>query len=70
MLSFSLLTFAGSFLWSLGLAYGGYVLGENWEKVRRAMRPFDIPILVIGVLLVGFYIYRRLRNEARRIREP
>ena len=70
LLSFSLLTFAGSFLWSLGLAYGGYVLGENWETLRRAMRPFDIPILVIGVLLVGFYIYRRLRNEARRIREP
>ena len=28
---FSLYTFTGSFPWSLGLAYGGYLLGENWE---------------------------------------
>lgn len=73
LLPFSLLTFAGSFLWSLGLAYGGYILGENWEGLRRAMRPFDIPILVVAVVLVSLYVYRRLRalrNEAQRAEEP
>ncbi len=68
LLSFSLLTFAGSFLWSLGLAYGGYVLGENWETLRQYMRPFDIPILVAVVVLIGLYVYHRLRtlrDEAR-----
>ena len=44
---FSLYTFAGSFIWSLGLAYGGFMLGENWEDLRAVMRPFDIPILLI-----------------------
>ena len=44
---FSLYTFAGSFIWSLGLAYGGFLLGENWEDLRAVMRPFDIPILLI-----------------------
>ncbi len=30
---FSLYSFLGSLSWSLGLAYGGYVLGRNWEKL-------------------------------------
>lgn len=63
LLRFSILTFAGSFPWSWALAYGGYVLGDNWEAVRRAMRPFDIPILVVGVVLVGLYIYRHVRKS-------
>ena len=73
LMRFSILTFLGSFPWSLGLAYGGYILGENWEVLRRAMRPFDIPILVVAAALVSFYFYRRLRhlrNEAQRAEEP
>ncbi len=62
LLRFSALTFAGSFLWSLGLAYGGYVLGENWEALRRVMRPFDIPILLVLVVFVGLYVYRHVRH--------
>ncbi len=72
LLRFSILTFLGSFPWSLGLAYGGYVLGDNWEALRRGMRPFDIPVLVAVVALVGFYLYRRVRKlrlEANRLKE-
>ena len=68
LLRFCVLTFLGSFPWSLGLAYGGYVLGENWEALRRVMRPFDIPILLVLVVLVGLYVYRHVRHwrdEAR-----
>ena len=55
-------SFAGSFLWSLGLAWAGFVLGENWEDLREWMRPADIPI-VIGVLaLVALYVYRHVRR--------
>ena len=35
---FLIYTFLGSFIWSAGLAYGGYQLGENWERLRLAMR--------------------------------
>ena len=72
LLRFSILTFLGSYPWSLALAYGGYVLGDNWESLRRAMRPFDIPIIVVVLLLVGIAVYRRLihlRDEARRVKE-
>lgn len=59
---FSLLTFLGSFPWSLGLAYGGFLLGENWEDLRSAMRPFDIPILVVAVAAAGWFFSRRIRS--------
>ena len=58
---FSAYTFAGSFPWSLGLAYGGFFLGENWESLRSVMRPFDIPILVLLAAAMGWFIFRRVR---------
>lgn len=62
---FSILTFVGSFPWSLGLAWAGYLLGENWERTREWMRPADIPILIVLAALVAWYIYRRVRTVLR-----
>ena len=62
LLPFMLLTFAGSFIWSLGLAYAGYQLGENWESIRDIMRPVEIPILIAVLLLVAYYVYRHVRQ--------
>ncbi len=59
---FSLYTFAGSFIWSLGLAYGGFLLGENWEDLRAVMRPFDIPILLILVAGAIWLLVRRIKS--------
>ena len=58
---FSLYTFTGSFLWSLGLAYGGYLMGENWEVLRSAMRPFDIPIVVVIALAGAWFLVHRIK---------
>ncbi len=55
-------TFVGSFIWSAGLAYGGYQLGEHWEQIRILMRPLDPIILAVCLVLVAFYIYRHLRT--------
>ena len=59
---FTGLSFLGSFPWSLGLAYGGFLLGEHWEDLRGVMRPFDYPIIAVVLLLVGLYIYRRIKE--------
>lgn len=61
LLKFSIYTFLGSFPWCWGLAYGGYILGEHWEKIRQVMRPFDLPILVALLGLLTFYLYKRLK---------
>ncbi|MBI3744445.1 MAG: DedA family protein [Chloroflexi bacterium] len=64
---FSILTFIGSLPFSFALAYGGYKLGEHWTRIRDDMRPFDIPIVIIIVLLIAWYLwrhYRRLKAES------
>ncbi len=58
---FSFYTFVGSYPWSLGLAYGGFILGENWEDLRRVMRPFDFPIAGIILVVVAWFIYHRIK---------
>ena len=59
LLPFVALTFVGSFIWSTGLALGGYVLGSNWENMREIMRPFDLPIIVaISFLMLGYLFYK------------
>jgi membrane protein DedA with SNARE-associated domain len=62
LLKFSLYAFIGSFIWSLGLAYGGYALGQNWESLREAMRPFDYPIIAAVLLLIVFYFWWKIRQ--------
>jgi membrane protein DedA with SNARE-associated domain len=59
---FSILTFTGSFLWCAALALGGYLLGANWEELRRVMRPFDYPILAVLLLGLAYYVYRHIRH--------
>jgi membrane protein DedA with SNARE-associated domain len=69
LLRFTIYTFLGSYPWSLGLAYGGYILGENWERLRAVMRPFDIPILVALLVLLALYIWRHIRDVRRQARK-
>lgn len=61
-LSFSVLTFAGSFIWSLLLASAGYVLGANYERVSAWMRPFDLPIGLAIVALAALYVFRHVQS--------
>jgi membrane protein DedA with SNARE-associated domain len=58
---FVLYTFLGSFPWSAGLAWAGAV----WQPraIREALRPFDIPIIAVILLLVAWFVYRNLRNR-------
>ncbi|MER3398608.1 MAG: alkaline phosphatase [Chloroflexota bacterium] len=59
---FIVLSFVGSFPWSVGLAYAGYLLGEHWESIRAVMRPLDIPIIIGLLVLVILFVRRRLQE--------
>jgi membrane protein DedA with SNARE-associated domain len=61
-IKFLIYTFIGSFIWSAGLAYGGYQLGAHWEQLREVMRPFDPLIITIILAAVIFYIYRHVKK--------
>jgi len=60
---FALYAFLGSFIWSTALAWGGYLLGQNWERLREAMRPFDYPILGVVLALIAVAVVLRLRHR-------
>jgi membrane protein DedA with SNARE-associated domain len=59
---FLVYTFLGSFIWSVGLAYGGYKLGEHWGQIRVIMRPFDPFIITLAIVFVALYIYRHVKH--------
>ncbi len=63
---FVIFTFVGSFIWCAILSYGGYVLGSNWEVLREAMRPFDIPIAIIILAAVAYYVYHHVQKGKKR----
>ena len=61
---FCVYSFVGSFPWCLGLAYVGFVMGENWTALREHFHKFDIVIAV--VLIAGFVVWVYLHFKHRR----
>jgi len=59
---FTLLSFAGSFIWCLALGGAGYYMGQHWRQVRELMRPFDIPVALALLALLVWYVRRHLRR--------
>ncbi len=64
-LVFSILTFVGSVIWSFGLAWLGYVLGSQFEEVRESIGWIDYPIVLVVLILVGWFIYYSWKSRKR-----
>ncbi len=62
ILNFSVLTFAGSLIWSTFLTWLGFILGKNWGVVRVYFHEFDYLILGLILLAVGWWIWRHLKK--------
>lgn len=60
---FSFLTFSGSFLWSGFMALVGFYLGENWMVLEGYFRKFDYLIVIIIVVVLGYYIYNKIKSR-------
>jgi membrane protein DedA with SNARE-associated domain len=65
---FCLYTFVGAFIWCIPLTWFGYHLGPKWEDFRERARVLDYPIAFVILLLVGLFLWHRLR-ELRHERE-
>lgn len=68
LVRFTLFSFVGSFIWCALLAWGGYHFGEHWEELRAIMRPFDIPIALVILAALGYYVYRHIGKSRKRAR--
>lgn len=65
-LPFFLLSFLGSAAWTLILVLGGYVLGDQYERIAEQVKPLSY--IVLGVLLSGiaYFLWRRLSANGRK----
>jgi len=66
---FSLFTFVGALPWTFGLALGGYTLGANYDDIRSVTRPFDVPIILVILGLVSWFVWHRVREIRAESRE-
>lgn len=63
-LQFSIFTFLGSTVWSGILATLGYVLGGNWTVIGSYISRYeDIVLIIIGVVVVGFVVYKLINRK-------
>jgi membrane protein DedA with SNARE-associated domain len=64
VLPFSVVTILGAIPWNLALAYAGYKLGQNYERVSSALGPFTLPLaIVVLLLIIAAYDYGRRLGE-------
>ncbi len=66
---FIVYTLLGAFPWTFGLAWGGYLLGDNYDAIRDVSRPFDIPILGSVLALLAWFVWHRVRTIRAESRE-
>ncbi len=66
LLPFLLLTTLGSAIWSALLAYAGYVLGANYDKVEQFISPISkgvvAIVLLFGIWFIGSRILEKLKK--------
>lgn len=59
---FVVLTFFGSLLWSLFLAWIGLTLGQNWHSIGPYFHKLDVVIVVFILAAAVYYVYYKLRK--------
>lgn len=64
---FSLYTLVGCLPWSYGLAYGGYALGRNWEKLARNVELVAYGVAALLVAGVVILVIRAKRKRSRAV---
>ncbi|MEL6602126.1 MAG: DedA family protein [Cyanobacteria bacterium J06614_10] len=64
MFNFLLFSTLGSVVWITFLAWAGYLLGENYDRVAEFLGPISKIVLIsLAVLLVGWVLFQWIRNR-------
>ncbi|HEV3312549.1 MAG TPA: DedA family protein, partial [Chloroflexota bacterium] len=56
---FFLFSVLGSIIWCTFLTILGRVLGDHWNRISNATRPFEVPIVIGVVVLLALYLFWR-----------
>lgn len=57
---FSVYTLIGSLVWNIALVGGGYLLGDRWEQMEDPLELFQLVVVAVILLAVGWFAWRRL----------
>jgi len=63
---FILFTVLGSLVWTTILASVGYYLGAHWDSIGPIYNKFQLVIIVLFIVLVGYYIYHKLQSGKKK----
>ncbi|GAA1139576.1 DedA family protein [Ornithinicoccus hortensis] len=63
VLTFTVLTLAGSLVWNSIFVFAGYHLGERWHLVEDYAGIFQKVVIVVVVLLLAWWLVNRLRSR-------
>jgi membrane protein DedA with SNARE-associated domain len=58
---FVVFSVAGAIPWVMLLVWGGFVLGDNWQQIKGALRGLDYVVAAAVVLLVALFVWRHVR---------
>lgn len=65
---FTLLTFAGTFIWCFILTYAGFLLGENWTAVSNFISSYEHLIIYVILAAMGAFVYFRRKHIMESLR--
>ena len=60
---FALFNFLGAALWVICIASAGYLFGQHWRTLARAMQRFNIAVLIVAVAVILFLWWRYRRQS-------
>jgi len=60
--AFALFNFLGAAVWVTCIASAGYLFGQHWRTLARAMQRFNIAVLIVAVAVV-LYLWWRYRRQ-------
>jgi membrane protein DedA with SNARE-associated domain len=63
---FTLYTIIGAGIWNTILIWVGLKLGENWESLRRYSESFTLPIIIIIILALVYFIIKRIGDKKKK----
>lgn len=62
---FVLYTAVGAGLWNSVLVIAGWWLGENWEEVGDYVSYLEYPVIIVVILAIAWYVWKRVLNRPK-----
>jgi membrane protein DedA with SNARE-associated domain len=65
---FCVYTLLGGAIWNTFLAWLGFIVGENWNKIKVYSEYISIPIAIILLIVLIWFIIKHIRHKKSRSR--